>query len=58
MVAYNVCLLLVFSQSEGAAFTDGKGLNIWDVFTRKQPGLSLSLSLSLSQLNQKYQSGA
>lgn len=23
-------------QSEGAAFTDGKGLNIWDVFTRKQ----------------------
>jgi hypothetical protein len=39
---------LFFGQSEGAVHIDGKGLSIWDTFTKEHPGLSLSLSLSLS----------
>jgi hypothetical protein len=40
----SLSLSLVFSfrlKYEGAAYEHGKGLSIWDTFTRMHPGLSL-----------------
>jgi len=36
-------LVLFVVQYEGAANEDGRGPSIWDYFTHKYPGLSLSL---------------
>ena len=45
MLAFLCLFGFLFYQTEGAAYIDGKGPSIWDTFTRKQSGLSLSLSL-------------
>ena len=45
LMLFCFCFFFFGFQSEGAAFIDGKGPNIWDTFTKKHSGLFLSLSV-------------
>ena len=39
---------VVLGQVEGAAAEGGKGISIWDDFTMRHPGLSLSLEIIIN----------
>lgn len=49
-----ILLPLVYDfQYEGAAREDGRGPSIWDTYTHKYPGFSLSPSLTREILNRR-----